>query len=244
MSAATFIGMGGTIYVMGYDGLAYIMGWTGGYVLLAVFLGPYLRKFGQYTIPDFLGERYGGNITAPDRRPRRGHRLVHLPDRAGHRRRHHHQPLPRHRFRRRDLRRPRRHPRLLAARRHEVGHLDAGRAVPDPDHRVPDPRDRDVLQAHRRAGRPDHVRADPPEDRRPGEADHRRPGGGRGPREVGRAEPARSARSSRTRPSRPPSGRNSSRTRKAPSPPPSRSSPTCSRSRARTGKTCSRSPSA
>jgi len=62
MSAATFIGMGGTIYVMGYDGLAYIMGWTGGYVLLAVFLGPYLRKFGQYTIPDFLGARYGGNI--------------------------------------------------------------------------------------------------------------------------------------------------------------------------------------
>jgi cation/acetate symporter len=62
MSAATFIGMGGTIYVMGYDGLAYIMGWTGGYVLLAVFLGPYLRKFGQYTIPDFLGARYGGNV--------------------------------------------------------------------------------------------------------------------------------------------------------------------------------------
>jgi cation/acetate symporter len=62
MSAATFIGMGGTIYIMGYDGLAYIMGWTGGYVLLAVFLGPYLRKFGQYTIPDFLGARYGGNI--------------------------------------------------------------------------------------------------------------------------------------------------------------------------------------
>ena len=62
MSAATFIGMGGTIYVMGYDGLSYIMGWTGGYVLLAVFLGPYLRKFGQYTIPDFLGARYGGNV--------------------------------------------------------------------------------------------------------------------------------------------------------------------------------------
>jgi cation/acetate symporter len=61
MSAATFIGMAGTLYGLGYDGLAYIMGWTGGYVLLAVFLGPYLRKFGQYTIPDFLGARYGGN---------------------------------------------------------------------------------------------------------------------------------------------------------------------------------------
>ncbi len=61
MSAASIIGMAGTIYGLGYDGLAYIMGWTGGYVLLAVFLGPYLRKFGQYTIPDFLGARYGGN---------------------------------------------------------------------------------------------------------------------------------------------------------------------------------------
>ena len=61
MSAASFIGMAGTIYGLGYDGLAYIMGWTGGYVLLAVLLGPYLRKFGQYTIPDFLGARYGGN---------------------------------------------------------------------------------------------------------------------------------------------------------------------------------------
>ncbi|MBI5640533.1 MAG: cation acetate symporter [Nitrospirae bacterium] len=61
MSAASFIGMAGTIYGLGYDGLAYIMGWTGGYVLLAVFLGPYLRKFGQYTIPDFLGARYGGH---------------------------------------------------------------------------------------------------------------------------------------------------------------------------------------
>ena len=61
MSAASFIGMAGVIYGLGYDGLAYIMGWTGGYVLLAVFLGPYLRKFGQYTIPDFLGARFGGN---------------------------------------------------------------------------------------------------------------------------------------------------------------------------------------
>ena len=62
MSAASFISMAGALYGLGYDGLAYIMGWTGGYVLLAVFLGPYLRKFGQYTIPDFLGARYGGNI--------------------------------------------------------------------------------------------------------------------------------------------------------------------------------------
>ena len=62
MSAASFIGMAGGLYLQGYDGLAFIMGWTGGYVLVALFLAPYLRKFGQFTIPDFLGERYGGNI--------------------------------------------------------------------------------------------------------------------------------------------------------------------------------------
>lgn len=62
MSAASFIGMAGTLYASGYDGLAFVMGWTGGYCLVALFLAPYLRKFGQYTIPDFLGARYGGNI--------------------------------------------------------------------------------------------------------------------------------------------------------------------------------------
>ncbi len=61
MSAASFIGMAGTLYLTGYGGLAFIMGWTGGYVLVALFLAPYLRKFGQFTIPDFLGARYGGN---------------------------------------------------------------------------------------------------------------------------------------------------------------------------------------
>jgi cation/acetate symporter len=61
MSAASFIGMAGGLYIQGFDGLAFIMGWTGGYVLVALFLAPYLRKFGQFTIPDFLGERYGGN---------------------------------------------------------------------------------------------------------------------------------------------------------------------------------------
>ena len=62
MSAASFIGMAGTLYLSGYSGLAFIMGWTGGYCLVALFLAPYLRKFGQFTIPDFLGERYGGNL--------------------------------------------------------------------------------------------------------------------------------------------------------------------------------------
>jgi len=61
MSAASFIGLAGTLYHTGYQGLAYVMGWTGGYVLVALLLAPYLRRFGQYTIPDFLGARYGGN---------------------------------------------------------------------------------------------------------------------------------------------------------------------------------------
>ena len=57
MSAASFIGMAGTLYLTGFGGLAFILGWTGGYVLVALFLAPYLRKFGQFTIPDFLGAR-------------------------------------------------------------------------------------------------------------------------------------------------------------------------------------------
>src|SRR5512145_3036178 len=61
MSAASFISMGGALSAQGFSGLAYVMGWTGGYLLLAVFLGPYLRQFGAYTIPDFLGARYGGH---------------------------------------------------------------------------------------------------------------------------------------------------------------------------------------
>ena len=62
MSAASFIGMAGTLYLAGFDGLSFVMGWTGGYCLVAFLLAPYLRKFGQFTIPDFLGARYGGNI--------------------------------------------------------------------------------------------------------------------------------------------------------------------------------------
>ena len=62
MSAASFISMAGALSGLGFAGLAYVMGWTGGYLLLAVFLGPYLRQFGAYTIPDFLAARYGGNF--------------------------------------------------------------------------------------------------------------------------------------------------------------------------------------
>jgi cation/acetate symporter len=61
MSAASFIGMAGSLFLLGYDGLAFIMGWTGGYVLVAVLIAPFLRKFGAYTVPDFLAARYEGN---------------------------------------------------------------------------------------------------------------------------------------------------------------------------------------
>lgn len=58
MSAASFISMAGLISFMGYDGSVYLLGWTGGYVLLALCLAPYLRKFGKFTVPDFIGDRY------------------------------------------------------------------------------------------------------------------------------------------------------------------------------------------
>jgi cation/acetate symporter len=62
MSAATFISLTGTVYLTGFDGLVYVMGWTGGYCLVALLLAPYLRAFGQFTVPDFLGARYGGTV--------------------------------------------------------------------------------------------------------------------------------------------------------------------------------------
>jgi cation/acetate symporter len=62
MSAASFISMAGLISFMGYDGGVYLMGWTGGYVLLALMLAPYLRKFGKFTVPDFIGDRYYSNV--------------------------------------------------------------------------------------------------------------------------------------------------------------------------------------
>ena len=62
MSSASFMGLAGTLYLSGYQGLAYVMGWTGGYVLVALLLAPYLRRFGQFTVPDFLAARYGGNL--------------------------------------------------------------------------------------------------------------------------------------------------------------------------------------
>ncbi|MEP9351282.1 sodium:solute symporter family protein [Xanthobacter sp. KR7-225] len=62
MSAASFIGMAGSLYLLGYDGLAFVLGWTGGYVLVAILVAPFLRKFGAYTVPDFMSARFGGNL--------------------------------------------------------------------------------------------------------------------------------------------------------------------------------------
>lgn len=62
MSAASFLSMAGIISFMGYDGSVYLMGWTGGYVLLALLLAPYLRKFGKFTVPDFIGDRYYSQV--------------------------------------------------------------------------------------------------------------------------------------------------------------------------------------
>ena len=62
MSAASFISMAGIISFNGFDGSVYLMGWTGGYVLLALLLAPYLRKFGKFTVPDFIGDRYYSNV--------------------------------------------------------------------------------------------------------------------------------------------------------------------------------------
>ena len=62
MSAASFVGMAGSLFLQGYDGLAWVLGWTGGFVLVSILVGPYLRKFGAYTVPDFMAFRYGGNF--------------------------------------------------------------------------------------------------------------------------------------------------------------------------------------
>ena len=158
MSAASFIGMAGTLYLTGYGGLAFIMGWTGGYCLVALLLAPYLRKFGQFTIPDFLGARYEGNLprfigiiaailcsftyvvaqiygVGPDHHAAVG---------AGLRGRH--------------LRRPGRHPGVLVPRRHARRHVDAGGAVHHPDHCLPGSGGLAVGEADRRAGAAGDVR--------------------------------------------------------------------------------------
>ena len=149
MSAASFIGTAGVLYLQGYAGLAYILGWTGGYCLLALLLAPYLRRFGEYTVPDFLGARYGGQL------PRLigagaaiGVSFVYVvvqiygvgPD---------HLAPHRLRLRARHLRRPGRRAGVLVPRRHARRDLDPGGAVPGADRRLPGAADLAVAQPDR-----------------------------------------------------------------------------------------------
>ena len=87
MSAASFISMAGLIAFVGYDNSTFLMGWTGGYVLLALLLAPYLRKFGKFTVSEFIGDRFYSGHRAAGRRGLPDHRLDHLRHRPDDRRR-------------------------------------------------------------------------------------------------------------------------------------------------------------
>ena len=138
MSAASFVGMAGTLFLLGYDGLAWVLGWTGGFVLVSILIGPYLRKFGAYTVPDFMSFRFGGNFA-------RGIAVVVLvccsftyvtAQIYG-------TGLIASRFLGMQFEiavfaGTRRHPTLCNAGRHASGDLDADRPIYRVDHRVPD----------------------------------------------------------------------------------------------------------
>ncbi len=184
MSAASFIGMAGSLYLLGFNGLAFILGWTGGYCLVALFLAPYLRKFGQFTIPDFLGARYGGNI------PRfvgvcaailcsftyvvaqiYGVGLDH-------------DAADRRAVRNRGLPGAGRHPGVLVPGRHARGHVDAGRAVHHPDRRLHDSRGLAVGEDHRRADPAGRLRQGPGKGHRPRSGADQGSEGNPGPRHL------------------------------------------------------------
>jgi hypothetical protein len=157
MSAASFIGLAGTLYYTGFVGLAFVTGWTGGYVLVALLLAPFLRKFGQFTIPDFLGARYEGHFARVVGVFAGGAGQFCLRGGPDLRRGPHHQPLRRHRVRDRCLRRPGRHPGVFLPGGHAGRHLDPGGPVPHPHHRLPGAGGHPLLQGHRRAGTPGGV---------------------------------------------------------------------------------------
>ena len=150
MSAASFIGMAGGLYIQGYDGLAFIMGWTGGYCLVALFLAPYLRKFGQFTIPGLPRRALRRPHPAHDRPVLRDPVLVHLRRGADLRRRPDHDPVHRGRLPGRRVPRAGRHPGVLVPGRDARGDLDAGGAIHHPDHRLHDPADHAGVPPHRR----------------------------------------------------------------------------------------------
>ena len=152
MSGASFVALAGGIYFGGYQYLGFVIGWTGGYVLVNALLAPYLRKFGCYTVPDFIGTRYEGNfarfvavvilvvasftyVTAQIIATGTiAARAFGIP------------------FGHRCLGRPARHPALLDARRHARRDLDPGGAVHRADHRLPGA---GLLDVERPGPRPD-----------------------------------------------------------------------------------------
>ncbi len=144
MSAASFVGMAGTLFLLGYDGLTWVLGWTGGYVLVSILIGPVsaqvrrLHRARLHVVP------VRRQLRPLHRGDRAGVLLLHLRDGAGLRHRPHRLALPRHAVRVGGVRRPRRHPALLDAGRHAGGDLDADRPVHRADHRLPDA-DRDPV---------------------------------------------------------------------------------------------------
>jgi hypothetical protein len=160
MSGASFVGMAGTLFLLGYDGLAFVLGWTGGYVLVAILVAPYLRKFGAYTVPDFLAARYERQLRALILGV-----IVLLACSftyvvaqifaTG---------IIAQRFLGMDFvvavyRRPCRHSRLLHAWRHAGGDLDAGGAIHRADRRLPHSGRHPVGQEVRPADAAAHLRA-------------------------------------------------------------------------------------
>ena len=152
MSAASFISMAGLISGLGSDGSFYLLGWTGGYVLLAMLLAPYLRKFGQYTVPDFVAKRYYSETARGRRSDLRGVHLHHLRGGADAGGGHRLCPLPgsgdvaRSDHRDGDRRCVRR------AGWHEGNYLDSGGSVLRADRGVSDSDVRALLHADRQSG--------------------------------------------------------------------------------------------
>ncbi len=241
MSAASFIGMAGTLYLTGFGGLAFVMGWTGGYCLVALFLAPYLRKFGQFTIPGLSRRALRRPHSADGRHLRRDPVLVHLRGGADLRRRPHHHAPDRRAVRDRDFPRPRRHPGLLVPGRDARGDVDAGGAVHHPDRRLHDPGDLAVGEADRRPDSADRLRQAAREGHGARGEVHQGSEGARGPRHLQGArrrgerqsQGAARLRSTPARRSSPPTSRSSRPTTRRPtrSRPPRRPRPRIRRTR-------------